>query len=290
MIFLERFGQPTVLGKHPEGALPQERAKLLDALEAVATDTGITIPNGMEISFLEAARSGVADYVKLCEYMDAAIAKITLGQTASTQGTPGRLGNDDLQGDVRADLIRADADLVCESFNETVVSWLTEYNFPGAKPPRVYRVTDPDEDLAQRAERDKTIFDMGFKPNVKYINDQYGGDWEEKAQPEPTNPEMPPAPPADKKPKDVAFAEGNLITPNLADRIDEKLQSVTNVWINRIRNVVMNAQNLEELRDDLVTLLPAMDLTEYASVMGEALRLAEVTGRSDLLDEVARGN
>ncbi|MDF5986520.1 hypothetical protein P4131_17570 [Pseudomonas aeruginosa] len=46
--------------------------------------------------------------------MDETIAKVTLGQVASSQGTPGRLGNDDLQADVRLDLVKADADLICE--------------------------------------------------------------------------------------------------------------------------------------------------------------------------------
>lgn len=282
MIFLERFGQPTVVGKHPTNATPDEKNKLLNALEAIATDTGITIPQGMEIAFLEAARSGTADYVKLCEYMDAAIAKITLGQTASTQGTPGRLGNDDLQGDVRADLVRADADLVCESFNQTVIKWLTEFNFPGAKPPRVYRVTDPDEDLDKRAARDKSIFDMGFKPTIKHITDQYGGEWVEKTETSPANNKLPGKP----LPANAEFAEPDSTrAATLTDQLDNQLQSVTDLWINRIRDLVMTAESLEAIRDGLAELLPNMSVDEYAAVMGEALRLAELNGRSEIMDE-----
>ena len=40
---------------------------------AIATDAGITIPEGMAIELLEAARSGTADFEKLCRYMDEAI-------------------------------------------------------------------------------------------------------------------------------------------------------------------------------------------------------------------------
>jgi phage gp29-like protein len=371
MIFLERFGQPTTVGTHPTNATPDEKRKLLDALEAIATDTGITVPQGMEISFLEAARSGVADYVKLCEYMDAAIAKITLGQTASTQGTPGRLGNDDLQGDVRADLIRADADLVCESFNQTAVKWLTEYNFPGAKPPRVYRVTDEEEDQNQAADRDTKIHGMGFKPTLKHITDQYGGEWVEQnnSTPPTGDIEQPPAdaptdataqPPLDTsaldsvqqaalngaqikslsdvialvqqgqldrerayalievgfpaiskeqierllgdvvtKPKPVAkslpdkaeFADPDTArATTLTDQADDKLQAVTDDWINRIRELVMNAESLDAIRDGLVELLPNMDVIQYSAVMTEALRLAELNGRSEIMDEVSRGN
>jgi phage gp29-like protein len=372
MIFLERFGQPTTVGKHPTNATNEERRKLLDALEAIATDTGITIPQGMEIEFLEAARSGTADYVKLCEYMDAAIAKIILGQTASTQGTPGRLGDDDLQGDVRADLIRADADLVCESFNETVVTWLTEYNFPGAKPPHVYRVTDPDEDLAARADRDTKIYQMGFKPTLEYIHEQYGEGWEKQNNTTPPGgdgkqppPNATDAPETTEQPLDTSMLEspqqtalngaqikslsdvialvqqgqldrarayalievgfpaiskeqierllGDVVTEpkpvpeplpgkaefadpdteratTLTDQADDKLQSVTDVWINRIRDLVMNAESLEAIRDGLAELLPDMSIAEYSAVMADVLRLAELNGRSDIMDEVSRGN
>lgn len=288
MIFLERFGQPTTVGKHPTNATPEEKRKLLDALEAIATDTGITVPQGMEISLLEAARSGVADYVKLCEYMDAAIAKITLGQTASTQGTPGRLGNDKLQGDVRADLISADADLVCESFNQTVVKWLTEYNFPGAKPPRVYRVTDSEDDQNTKADRDTKIHAMGFRPTLKHIQDEYGGDWVEQnhSAPSADNQKLVP-----QLPGGAEFAEPDTTrATTLTDQVDDKLQSVTDVWINRIRELVMNAESLEAIRDGLAALLPNMSIKEYSSVMTDALHLAELNGRSEIMDEVARGS
>lgn len=282
MVFLERFGQPTAMGKHPGNATEREKQTLLDALEAIATDTGVTVPHGMEISFLEAARSGTADYSKLCEYMDNAIAKLVLGQTASTQGSPGRLGNDELQGDVRADLTRADADLVCESYNRTVGKWLTEYNFPGAAQPRVYRVTDEAEDIDKLAERDKKIYDMGFKPTLKHIKETYGGDWEpRKDTPENSTP-VPALPGA------ASFADNTRPT-TLDQQLDTQLQRATDVWINRIRELVMNAESLEAIRDGLATLLPGMSLEEYAATMAEALRVAELAGRSDIMDE-ANGN
>lgn len=62
--------------------------------------------------------------------MNAAILVITIGQTASTQGTPGKLGGDEEQADVRADITKADADLVCMSFNGSIARWLTESNSP----------------------------------------------------------------------------------------------------------------------------------------------------------------
>lgn len=285
MVFLERFGQPTALGKHPQQATPQERQTLLDALEAINTDTGITIPQGMEIAFLEAARSGTADYTKLYEHMDNAIAKITLGQTASTQGTPGRLGNDELQGDVRLDLIKADADLVCESWNRSAGRWLTEYNYPGATPPRVYRKVQPEEDQGQRATRDKQIFDMGFRPTLAYVQDTYGGEWEPVALPESGQPGVPAAMPG--QPVAAFAAPGGARS--AVEKLDDVLQPVTGQWIERVRQLVQGAESLEQIRDGLDALLPDMTLEQYAEAMAQALAAAVLEGRYEILQEAAGG-
>ncbi len=180
LIFLEKFGSPTALGKYQPGTAKEDQDKLLSALQDIQTDSAIIFPEGMSAELLEATRGGTADYTSLYDRMDAAIARATLGQTASTQGTPGKLGNDDLQGNVRDDIVRADADLICMSLNATIVKWLTEWNFPGAALPQVWRKCADATDTNLTAERDSKIVEMGFKPTLKYIQDTYGGEWVEE--------------------------------------------------------------------------------------------------------------
>ncbi|MDX8385344.1 MAG: DUF935 family protein [Gallionella sp.] len=175
LIFLEKFGSPTALGTYQPGTSKEDQDKLLSALQEIKTDSAIILPDGMTAELLEATRGGTADYTSLYDRMDATIARATLGQTASTQGTPGKLGNDDLQSAVRDDIVRADADLICMSINATIVKWLTEWNFPSAALPQVWRKCANEEDANQTAERDSKIAGMGFKPTLKYIQDTYGG-------------------------------------------------------------------------------------------------------------------
>lgn len=177
LVFLEKFGQPTAVGKYPPNSSQSEKDDLLEALLAIQKDTGIRIPEGMQIELLEAARSGTADYTALYDRMNQAISKVTIGHTGSTDSTPGRLGGEDMADQVREDIIKADCDLVCESFNCTVARWLTHFNDPQAPPPRVWRRIEDQPDLKSQAERDKTIFDMGFRPVLKYIGETYGGEW-----------------------------------------------------------------------------------------------------------------
>lgn len=186
LVFLEKFGMPTAVARMPAGKFekPDERAKVRQALQAMASEMGVILPEGTEFEFINAQRSGTQDYDTMRAAMDNALAKVIIGQTASTQGTPGRLGNDELQGEVKNDLVKADSDLVCGSFNRTVGRWLTEWNFPGAKPPRVWRIVDPPEDVDTIAERDSKLFNIGWERTDESFKETYGEGWQRKAEKE----------------------------------------------------------------------------------------------------------
>ncbi|WP_196221051.1 DUF935 domain-containing protein, partial [Sansalvadorimonas verongulae] len=190
LVFLEKFGMPTAMAKLPPGKAddPREREKALRALSAIQTDSGVVVPDDVVIDLLEAARSGTADYNTLCSRMDAAISKIVLSQTMTTDDGSSRSQAEVHQG-VADTVIKADADLLCESFNQQVVAWLTAWNFPTANPPRVWRNTEPEEDLKARAERDNKIATLGYEPTEEYILSTYGEGWKKKKEASP----MPPA-------------------------------------------------------------------------------------------------
>ncbi len=181
LIFLEKFGMPTIKGTLSKGDIDNQatRNKLLAALNSVATDQAIIVPEGAAVELIEAARSGTADYDGMKKAMDAAIAKIVLSQTMTTDNGSSR-SQAEVHSGVKEEVVKADADLICESFNRTVVKWWTEYNFPGAVAPRVWRRTEPEEDLNKRAERDSKIISLGYEPTEEYILETYGEGWVKK--------------------------------------------------------------------------------------------------------------
>ncbi|WP_066016578.1 DUF935 domain-containing protein [Endozoicomonas atrinae] len=181
LIFLEKFGMPTAAAKLPPGQAqdPIEREKALQALDAIQSDSGVVIPDNVIIELIEAARSGTADYDALCQRMDKAISKVILSQTMTTDDGSSR-SQAEVHQEVQEAVIKSDADLICESFNQQVVTWLTEWNFPNASPPRVWRKTEPEEDLMARAERDNKISTLGYEPTEDYIRETYGEGWKKK--------------------------------------------------------------------------------------------------------------
>jgi phage gp29-like protein len=313
LIFLEKFGMPTGVGKYPAGALQSEKERLLHALSAIQTDSGVIIPEGMTIELLEAARSGSADYTALYDRMNAAISKVILGHTGATDSTAGKLGGDDMASEVRSDLIAADADLICSSFNRSVVKWLCEWNFPGAALPKVWREVEEPEDLKSRADRDKVLFDMGYKPTLKYVTETYDGEFEVVEPPPPAPDTAAAVKPAEGQ---AAFAEagGDLNTTvsggtrtapqkvqsgqgdNPAQQADidptpvsaqsellsDDAGSAIKGMVDTIRAKVEKADSLEALSADLLNGYGDLDSAELAKVMALAFAAADLAGRFDV--------
>lgn len=196
LIFLEKFGMPTAIGKMSAGQLddPEQRRKGLAMLRQIATDAGVLVPVNDKgeaiVELLEAARSGAADYESLQRVMNEAISKVVVGQTMTTDNGAS-LSQAKVHAGVAQKIVAADADLLCGSFNQGPVKWWTEWNFPGAVPPRVFRQTEPQEDLNTRAERDGKIFALGYEPTEDYVRETYGDGWVKKAAPTQA-PGMPP--------------------------------------------------------------------------------------------------
>lgn len=289
LVFLEKFGMPTAVGKYPGGTPKTDQDKLLEALQAIQTDSAIIFPQGMEASLLEATRGGTADYTALYDRMDAAIARATLGQTASTQGSPGKLGNDDLQGDVRDDIVKADADLVCMSFNATVVKWLVEWNFPGAALPQVWRKCEDEEDQNITSERDERICGMGFKPTLKYIQEAYGGEWVEASTPADAALATPAlrkhySSAAESRMWNVIATPGKAAQFAEAPALDTEAADAWNTVMAHIEELVANADSIEALQAVLTQAYGSLPLDDLRKVMAQGFQLAALAGMADVLD------
>jgi len=194
LIYAEKFGMPTALAKVPAGKAEDRQfmANVLEVLRALQVDSGIAIPQDLDVSLLEAVRASAGEYDKLYDRMDKAIAKIVLSQTMTTDDGSSR-SQAQVHSGVRDEVVEADVTLLYDSFNASVVRWLVDWNFgEEVRAPRVSRRTEDEPDLLPLAQRDKQISDMGFKFDRQYIEDTYGVRVEEKAEPEPGLAALPP--------------------------------------------------------------------------------------------------
>ena len=231
------------------------------------------MPEGFDVELIEAAKNSGGSYEEFLKYWDGAIAKIILSQTGTTQ--QGQYsGTAEVLNDVKSELVKADADLLCESFNDTVATWLTEWNFPGAKTPQVWRkVPNTRREEAQRA-ADKGAYEIGLELTDDAINRRYGEDWKRRAA-------APVSVPSDSP----AFAEPGRDEP---DEIAEQLESVTNAagtgMINMIRAeldaAIRAGEDFAAFSDRIAQLYPVMDTAELAEALEGAVLAANLSGRA----------
>lgn len=181
MIFSEKFGSPTVIGKYPPGTTKEQQDALMGALEAIQQETAIKMPSTMEVGLLEATRTGTVNtYESLCSFMNSDISKVILGQTLTTEvGAAGSYAASKTHEEVRADYIKADADLLSNQLNSQVIRWLVDFNFPStgsgqARYPKLWVRTEAEGDLKALAERDEILLRMGLPIPKKYFYDTYG--------------------------------------------------------------------------------------------------------------------
>jgi len=271
--YLDKFGSPSVKSKYPAGATEKEKATALEAAKAFRNESAVAVPEGFDVELIEAAKNSGGSYEEFLKYWDGAIAKIILSQTGTTQ--QGQYsGTAEVLNDVKSELVKADADLLCESFNDTVAAWLTEWNFPGAKTPQVWRkVPNTRREEAQRA-ADKGAYEIGLELTDDAINRRYGEDWKRRAA-------APVSVPSDSP----AFAEPGRDEP---DEIAEQLESVTNAagtgMINMIRAeldaAIRAGEDFAAFSDRIAQLYPVMDTAELAEALEGAVLAANLSGRA----------
>lgn len=298
VIFAEKFGSPTVVGKYPPGTTKDDQDKLLDAVEAIQQEAGIVVPENMLIDLLEASRTSSIDtYEALCEYMDRQISKAVLGQTLTTEvGDKGSYAAGRVHEEVRQDILKADADLLCECLNRTLVRWIVDFNFPDVRGyPKIWIRTEEEKDLKPLAERDKILVkEIGLPVAEGYFYDMYN-------VPRPAEHEALVAPPTGgPKGSDLGMEYQEKDTPRTRPdpgqaAIDELVSALggdegaLDPMLGPVLELVKKASSYEEILEGLYELYPQMDTGQFEKLLGKAMFAADLWGYLRSREEISGG-
>jgi phage gp29-like protein len=174
--FAEVFGMPLRVGKYDPNASAADKASLVSAVQSLGSDAAGIISKNTEIEFIETAKSGSTDniYEALAEFCDKQMSKAILGQTATTEGTPGKLGNEDAQDKVRYDLIKADAEAISRTIRFQIIRPLVGYNFGWDKQLPWFKLAyEKAEDLANLIAVYKGASDIGQPISAEHISERF---------------------------------------------------------------------------------------------------------------------
>lgn len=293
----DRFGSPTPWGRYPKNAGPKEKGTLFDALRAISNDGVVMTPEGMQLELLESKLTGsVTTQQSLCEYMDDWIAEVMIGQEPRASGGGALAAASKERQSTRLDLVQADADLLSDTLNSTLIKWICEYN--GFEPCLVSRDISEEEDRKVESEADKNVADMGWELSEEAVRAKYGDGWSRKAAvPMPVIPPVM-APPGSALPrvavdgqkspktdKPASFAEAGPLGVT-GDAIDQLIEAESAHWqplldpmVAPLQEAFDEAERNGETAAELIARLPALLAKMDGTALAEALAKMAFTAR-----------
>lgn len=177
VIFIEKFGQPLRIGKFTAGASEDDKRILKEAIQGLGADAGAMISDQTMLEVLDAKTQQASSdlYARAAEFFNKGYAKAILGQTATTEGTPGALGGEQARSDVRLDLVKADAKALAKTIRSQIVWPIVGFNFGWEKLlPKIRFIVDEPEDLHALSSTHKNLVEMGAPIPVSFIQKKYG--------------------------------------------------------------------------------------------------------------------
>lgn len=300
--FLELIGVLR-LGKYPPNASEKEKATLLRALAAIGHNASGIIPEGMLIEFHNVEPGDPKAFLAMMDWCEKNQSKVILGGTltsgADGQASTNALGN--VHNEVRKDLRDGDIRQANTTLTRDLVFAVASLNglAPGGlrRLPQFRLKAQEREDLKAFAESLPRLVEYGMRAPVAWAHERTGIPMAKEGEPV-LMPMARSAPPA--SPSATAAATAHVPAPvvtavpgvppppvQMQPRLADNIAPAVGAWIDQVRELVMRARSLAEIRDGLDELLPGMTLDQYAAAMAVALRAAEMAGRSEVLDEAA---
>ncbi|MCG3696901.1 DUF935 domain-containing protein [Aliarcobacter butzleri] len=274
MELLERFGTPWVIGK-TEG----DKNALAEEIYNMLGGDGAVIDADDDIK-IETAKDG-GNFKELVEYIDNQIREVILGGnlTANVQG--GSLAAANVHNEVREDLAQADENIVNQIIRELI--WIfQEFN----KTTTVIKgkLKDKDDPNKELADRDKLIYDMGYKPTKEYIETTYNIKVTEIEQ---------------KNNSLIANSNISRANPIILNNLpqDELEKNLNNIdfshlaltFQKQILEIINKSESHEEMLEQLFKAYPTFDTKELEDSLYKYLANASLLGVASIEDENPNG-
>ena len=322
--FVQNYGAPLRIGRYGPEASVSDKRVLWRAVSNIAGDCAAIIPKSMEITFEQPPNvSGAGElHQKRVLYFDGLISKLVLGQTATTDASPGSHAAGRTHRLVQEDIERADARMLATTVTR-LVQLIISFNFgPQKKYPRVHIGQTDDIPLKDVVTAMQFLGPQGLKLKASELREQLGGFTEptdeddvvggrpqapQAPTPTVTSPELPTssedppsafADPAKPNPEGGKAVMRMLLARHtrnadpetiglLVDRVAEDAKGALAGLTHQVRNAIEAAHDMNDLAHRLSQL--ELDPEQFTIAMQRSLALANLVGQASLLDEIKGG-
>ena len=284
--FAEIFGMPIRLGKYDTGATTEDKDALVTAIQSLGSDAAGIISKNTEIEFIETVKNtGRGNlYEELANFCNKEISKTILGQTLTTQeGSSGSYSLGQVHDLVRHDLIKADCTVLSKTLRFQVIRPLVGYNFGWDKPlPKFKFKFEAPEDLKALSEVYKNLFEINYPLTVEHVSERFKVPAPKDGE---TVLEFKAASPMAAKfgriaAKSTRFSPEQQRVEELVSETGKQALNALSGLLEPIRQMVLKAGSLEELRDNIFEAYGDLDAAELEELVARAIYTAELYGRS----------
>ena len=173
MQFAELFGIPWVIGKYAAGASAEDLNNLFAAIQGLGGNGKLMIRDTMMLEVLDGVRAdGAALFATQAKWVDDQVSELVLGQTASTGGTPGKLGAETEQTNVRTTILIADGRDLARTINrDLIIPWVNLNYGPREMYPEIVISPVEQQDITAIATALGSLLPQGLRVSQKAVLD-----------------------------------------------------------------------------------------------------------------------
>ena len=292
MGFLEVYGMPLRIGKYGKSASREDIDVLIKAVANIGTDAAAIMPESMQIEFVEAAKNssqsgGAVTFMNTADWWDRQVSKAVLGQTASTEGTAGKLGSDDTQEEVRQDILKSDTKQLSDTINRDLIRAFVDLNFGvQERYPRYFLPVEDEEDIAALVTALKELVPLGLQVSEREVRSKLR--LSEPVKDEPVLGAVLSEAKQESPPENNTVELNALSGREQADALDDIEQIALEGWqkqmqplLDPLEKLVQRSGSYEDVLNGLVGLQEEMEPDEIIRGLAKAAFQARATGDSD---------
>lgn len=266
--FLELYGIPVRIGRHPDSASEKDKVTLMRALVSIGRRAAGIMPNTMQVDLHDAVTGDPDPYMAMIAWAERSVSKSILGGTLTSQAdatsNTNALGkvHDEVRKEVRDD----DAAKLSDTITRDLLYPIAALNGIARnglrRLPRFVIDTTEIRDIHQYADSLPKLVNVGMQIPTSWAHAEMG-----IPEPEGDEPVLQPA--AAQVPSFAA-----LRSQTRQPRVQSDLEAAVEIaeraadpmmtaWVERVRQLLEESSSLEEFRDRLIELdLPTEQLAE----------------------------
>jgi phage gp29-like protein len=298
LAFIEICGLPIRIGRYNSTATPSDIDILKSAVANLGSDAAAVLPDSLKIEFEKNAQVTGGDriFLNLAEWIDKQTSKAVLGQTMTADDGSSQ-AQAKVHDEVRSDITESDAEQLAETLNLQLIRPFVDLNFgPQQSYPTLTLYIKKPEDIAALTSALKELVPLGLKVEQSVVRDRLNlPDPAANAKPEDLlgAPQAAPATAVNHQDHNcphckTALNQAGADQPDAADvfagRMSQEAGAAMDAMIDQVRDLVMTAGSLQEVRDQLFDLFPKMDPAALGNLMMQALTSANLAGRAEVAD------